>query len=51
MEIEGEDYEAAINGDDLVLSIDMTVQSIAEKYLTEACIDKVCTDGGNVIIM
>lgn len=51
MEKEGEDYEAAINGDDLVLSIDMTVQSIAEKYLTEACIDNVCTDGGNVIIM
>lgn len=51
MEKEGEEYEAAINGDDLVLSIDMTVQSIAEKYLTEACIDNVCTDGGNVIIM
>ena len=51
MEKEGEDYIAAINGDDLVLSIDMTVQSIAEKYLTEACIDNVCTDGGNVIIM
>ena len=51
MEKEGEDYVAAINGDDLVLSIDMTVQSIAEKYLSEACIDNVCTDGGNVIIM
>lgn len=51
MEKEGEDYEAAINGDDLVLSIDMTVQSIAEKYLSEACIDNECTDGGNVIIM
>lgn len=51
MDKEGEDYIAAINGDDLVLSIDMTVQSIAEKYLSEACIDNVCTDGGNVIIM
>ena len=51
MEKEGEDYISAINGDDLVLSIDMTVQSIAEKYLSEACIDNVCTDGGNVIIM
>ena len=51
MEKEGEDYKAAINGDDLVLSIDMTVQSIAEKYLTESCIDNKCTDGGNVIIM
>ena len=51
MEKEGEDYISAINGDDLVLSIDMTVQSIAEKYLSEACIDNVCTDGGNIIIM
>ena len=51
MEKEGEDYIAAVNGNDIVLSIDMTVQSIAEKYLTEACIDNVCTDGGNVIIM
>ena len=51
MEKEGESYTPAINGDDLVLSIDMTVQSIAEKYLTEACIDNVCTDGGNIIIM
>ena len=51
MEKEGEDYVAAVNGNDLVLSIDMTVQSIAEKYLTEACIDNKCTDGGNVIIM
>ena len=51
MEKEGEDYEPAINGDDLILALDMTVQSIAEKYLTEACIDNACTDGGNVIIM
>ena len=47
---EGEDYIAAINGNDIVLSIDMTVQSIAEKYLTQACIDNECTDGGNIII-
>jgi len=47
---EGEDYIPAKNGDDIVLSIDMTVQSIAEKYLTEACIDNKCTDGGNIII-
>lgn len=51
MEKEGENYEPAINGDDLILSLDMTVQSIAEKYLTEACVDNKCTDGGNVIIM
>ena len=48
---EGEDYIAAEDGDDLVLTLDMTVQAIAEKYLEEACIDNVCTDGGNVIIM
>lgn len=49
--LEGENYEPAKNGDDIVLTIDMTVQSIAEKYLSEACIDNECTDGGNVIIM
>ena len=48
---EGENYVSAIDGNDLVLSIDLTVQSIAEKYLKEACIDNVCTDGGNVVIM
>lgn len=47
---EGENYIAAVDGDDLILSIDMTVQSIAEKYLAEACIDNVCTDGGNILI-
>ena len=29
----------------------MTVQSIVEKHLEEACIDNRCTDGGNIIIM
>ncbi len=47
---EGEDYIAAIDGDDIVLSIDMTIQSIAEKYLKQACIDNECTDGGNILI-
>lgn len=47
---EGENYIPAQNGDDIVLSIDMTIQSIAEKYLKEACIDNVCTDGGNILI-
>ena len=51
MGTEGENYVSAKNGDDIVLTIDMTVQSIAEKYLSEACIDNECTDGGNVIIM
>ena len=48
---EGENYKDAIDGNSLVLSIDMTIQSIVEKYLEEACIDNVCTDGGNVIVM
>ena len=48
---EGEKYTAAIDGNSIKLSIDMTIQSIAEKYLEEACIDNVCTDGGNVVIM
>ena len=47
---EGEDYIEAIDGDDLILSIDMTIQSIAEKYLEQACIDNVCTDGGSILI-
>ncbi len=46
---EGEKYVSAINGDDLILTIDMNIQSIVEKYLEEACIDNKCTDGGNII--
>ena len=48
---EGEDYIAAVDGKDIVVSLDMTIQSICEKYLKEACIDNVCTDGGNVVAM
>ena len=48
---EGENYVSAIDGNDLVLTIDLTIQSIAEKYLKEACIDNECTDGGNIVIM
>ena len=48
---EGENYVAAINGNDLISTIDLSVQSIVEKYLEQACIDNVCTDGGNVIVM
>ncbi len=48
---EGENYVPAINGNDLVLTIDLTIQSIVEKYLEEACIDNVCTDGGSIIVM
>ena len=48
---EGENYVPAIDGNDLVLTIDLTIQSIGEKYLEEACIDNVCTDGGSIIVM
>lgn len=51
IENEGEKYIPAVNGKDIVLSIDMTIQSIAEKYLEKACIDNKCTDGGNIVIM
>ena len=52
-EVEGtvEEYQEAIDGKDIVMTIDMGVQSIAEKYLELACIDNKCTDGGNVVIM
>ena len=48
---EGENYVSAIDGDDLILTIDLNIQSIVEKYLEEACIYNKCTDGGNVIVM
>ena len=48
---EGENYVSAIDGNDLVLTIDLTIQSIVEKYLKQACIDNVCTDGGNVVVI
>ena len=46
---EGENYVPAVDGNDLVLTIDLTIQSIVEKYLEEACIDNECTDGGTII--
>ena len=46
-----ENYVAAIDGNNLFLTIDFTIQSIVEKYLKEACIDNVCTDGGSIIAM
>ena len=48
---EGENYIPAIDGNDLILTIDMNIQSIIEKHLKEACIDNVCTDGGNIVVM
>ena len=46
-----EEYISAIDGNSLILTIDMTIQSIVEKYLEEACIDNVCTGGGSIIAM
>lgn len=46
-----ENYVAATDGKNLILTIDMTIQSIVEKYLEEACIDNICTDGGSIIAM
>lgn len=46
-----EEYIEAVDGNDLILTIDATIQGIAEKYLTEACIDNKCTDGGNIVVM
>lgn len=46
-----EEYVPAVDGKDIVLSINMSVQAIVEKYLKQACIDNVCTDGGNIIVM
>ena len=48
---EGENYIDSVDGNDLILTIDATVQGITEKYLKEACIDNVCTDGGNIVII
>ena len=48
---EGENYVAAVDGNDLILTIDINIQSIVEKYLKEACMDNKCTDGGNIIVM
>ena len=48
---ESEKYVSATDGKDIVLSIDMTIQAIVEKYLKQACVDNVCTGGGNIVIM
>ncbi len=48
---DGENYTAPIDGNGIKLSIDMTIQSIVEKHLAEACIDNKCTDGGNIVAM
>lgn len=44
-------YYAAENGSNLTLTIDINIQTIAEKYLEQACVTNKCVDGGNIIIM
>lgn len=46
-----ETYIAAQNGSNIVLSIDVNIQSIAEKYLKQAVIENDCKSGGTAIIM
>ena len=44
-------FFAAENGSNLTLTVDINIQSTAEKYLKQACITNKCGNGGNVIIM
>ena len=46
-----EAYVPAENGSNITLTLDANIQSIAEKYLKQACIENDCKSGGNVIIM
>jgi len=46
-----EKYIAAENGSDITLTIDVTIQSIVEKYLKQAVIEGECARGGNAIVM
>ena len=48
---EMEQYVPVENGSNLYLTIDVTVQQIAEKYLKQAVEENACSGGGNVIIM
>lgn len=44
-------YIAAENGSNLTLTIDVNIQTIAEKYLKQAVTENNCLRGGNVVIM
>lgn len=48
---ETEQYVAAENGSNLYLTIDTTIQGIAEKYIEQACVENSAQSGGNVVIM
>lgn len=45
------EYIPSENGSNIYLTIDTTIQGIAEKYLEQAVTENACTNGGNVIIM
>lgn len=44
-------YYAPENGSNITLTIDRNIQTIAEKYLKQACDTNQCENGGNIIIM
>ncbi len=46
-----ETYISAENGSDLILTIDLNIQTIVEKYLKKAVENNNCKKGGNVIVM
>ncbi len=46
-----ENYVPAQNGSNITLTIDANIQTIAEKYLKQACLENKCGNGGTVIIM
>ena len=46
-----EQYIPAENGSNIVLTLDLNIQTITEKYLKQAVIENKCSRGGNIIIM
>lgn len=48
---QNQQYIEAENGSNLVLTLDINVQTIIEKYLKQACEEYSCSRGGNVIVM
>lgn len=48
---DNENYIPAENGSNITLTIDINIQTIAEKYLKQAVYDNDCERGGNIIVM
>ena len=48
---EMEQYVPVENGSNIYLTIDITIQQLAEKYLKQAVEQNSCSGGGNVIVM